>query len=464
MVTSNIRGGPYYTLHVDHEELAHGRVVPDPCGTEVVSSGGLLFDDQVRLMDPHTLQPVAQDTVGEIWVRGPSVARGYWRNPEATAKTFLDLPDGRWLRSGDLAFLHNGGLFITSRAKDVIIIRGQNRYPQDIEKAVEQGVEAVRKGRVAAFPVQVDGRECIGIAAEIGRSVQKKFDPQTLIDAIDRVVSETQQEPASVIALLEPAALPKTTSGKLQRSACRQRLETGELGAYYVYRRPVAGLVTAGQGDAPQGDTEQRLATIWSDVLEGVEVSRDDVFLAKGGHSLAAVQVVARVRAEFNVELPLSALFAAKPLARLAAMVDAAPRLADGVPLRREQASGPQAMSPVQRSLWLAQQLGGEQGRAAYNMVARLLLRGDLRVDALQAALGALVQRQASLRSAFVPGPDGVALVHCASQVELALPLLDLSGLHGAEQATALAVAEAEAAGSRSICNGRRCCALRCCD
>jgi non-ribosomal peptide synthetase component F/alpha-ketoglutarate-dependent taurine dioxygenase/acyl carrier protein len=448
MVTSNIRGGPYYTLHVDHEELAHGRVVPDPSGTEMVSSGGLLFDDQVRLMDPQTLQPVAQDTVGEIWVRGPSVAHGYWRNPEATAKTFLDLPDGRWLRSGDLAFLHNGGLFITSRAKDVIIIRGQNRYPQDIEKAVEQGVEAVRKGRVAAFPVQVDGRECIGIAAEIGRSVQKKFDPQTLIDAIDRVVSETQQEPASVIALLEPAALPKTTSGKLQRSACRQRLETGELDAYYVYRRPVVGQRPTGQsGAAPRGDTEQRLAAIWSEVFEGVEISRDDVFLAKGGHSLAAVQVVARVRTEFSVELPLSALFAAKPLAHLAAMIDAAPRLAAGIPLQSVQASGPQALSPVQRSLWLAQQLGGEQGQAAYNMVAQLRLCGDLRVDALQAALDDLMQRQTSLRSAFVPGTDGVARVHCVHPVELALPLLDLSGLRDAEQATALAVGEAEAAG-----------------
>jgi len=448
MVTSNIRGGPYYTLHVDHQELAHGRVVPDPSGTEMVSSGGLLFDDQVRLMDPQTLQPVPDNTVGEIWVRGPSVARGYWRNPEATAKTFLDLPDGRWLRSGDLAFLHNGGLFITSRAKDVIIIRGQNRYPQDIEKAVEEGVEAVRKGRVAAFPVQVDGRECIGIAAEIGRSVQKKFDPQTLIDAIDRVVSETQQEPASVIALLEPAALPKTTSGKLQRSSCRLRLETGELGAYHVYRRPVLSPLTAEQGGAaPEGETEQRLAAIWSEVLEGVDISRDDVFLAKGGHSLAAVQVVARLRTEFNVELPLSALFAASPLHQMAATIDAAPRMAAGVPLQKLEAGGPQAMSPAQRSLWLAQQLGGEEGRAAYNMVAQLRLSGDLRADALLGALNGLMQRQASLRSAFVPGPDGVAQVHCASQVELALPVLDLSGLRDAEQATALAMAEAEAAG-----------------
>ena len=448
MVTSNTRGGPYYTLHVDHDQLALGRVVADPHGTEMVSSGGLLFDDQVRLMNPQTLQPVAENTVGEIWVRGPSVARGYWRNPEATARTFLDLPDGRWLRSGDLAFLHQGGLFITSRAKDVIIIRGQNRYPQDIEKAVEQGVEAVRKGRVAAFPVQVDGRECIGIAAEIGRSVQKKFDPQVLIEAIDRVVSDTQQEPASVIALLEPAALPKTTSGKLQRSACRQRLETGELGAYHVYRRPLSNPRAAGQaGAAPRGHTEQRLAAIWSEVLEGTEISRDDIFLAVGGHSLAAVQVLARVRSEFNVELPLSALFAASPLALLAATVDAAPRLAAGVPLQALHASGPQAMSPVQRSLWLAQQLGAEQGGAAYNMVAQLRLCGELRVEALQAALTGLLQRQASLRSAFVPGPDGVALVHCAARVELALPVLDLSGLRDAEQVTALAVAEAEAAG-----------------
>lgn len=447
MVSSNTRGGPYYTLRVDHQALAHGRVVPDPCGTEVVSSGGALFDDQVRLMDPHTLQPVGPDRVGEIWVRGASVARGYWRNPQATAKTFLDLPDGRWLRSGDLAFVHNGGLFITSRAKDVIIIRGQNRYPQDIEKAVEQGVDAVRKGRVAAFPVQVDGRECIGIAAEIGRSVQKKFDPQALIDAIDRVVSDTQQEPASVIALLEPAALPKTTSGKLQRSACRQRLETGELGAYHVYRRPVLDKSTARQGGtAPRTDTEKRLAAIWSEVLEGAEVSSEDVFLAKGGHSLAAVQVVARVRTEFNVELALSALFAAKPLAWLAAQVDAAPRVAPGLALQRIISSGPHAMSAVQRNLWLAQQLGGEQGHAAYNMVAQLRLCGDLRVEALHSALADLIQRQASLRSAFVPGPDGVAQVHCVSKVELTLPLVDLAGLSDAQQAAAIELAQAEAA------------------
>src|SRR5690606_22622217 len=118
------------------------------------------------------------------WAAGPSIAHGYWRNPEATAKAFVERDGRTWLRTGDLGCLRSGELYVTGRLKDMLIIRGHNLYPQDIERAVETEVDAVRKGRVAAFAVQVDGEEGIGIAAEVGRALQKRIPADALIDAI----------------------------------------------------------------------------------------------------------------------------------------------------------------------------------------------------------------------------------------------------------------------------------------
>nr|BFE90188.1 hypothetical protein GCM10020185_07240 [Pseudomonas brassicacearum subsp. brassicacearum] len=127
----------------------------------------------VLIVEPATLQPLADNQVGEVWAAGPSIALGYWRNPEASAKTFVQHDGRTWLRTGDLGFLRGGELFITGRLKDLLIVRGHNLYPQDIEQTIEREVEVVRKGRVAAFAVNDGGEEGIGIAAEISRSVQK---------------------------------------------------------------------------------------------------------------------------------------------------------------------------------------------------------------------------------------------------------------------------------------------------
>ncbi|MGT2548900.1 hypothetical protein ACQCTK_09610, partial [Streptococcus milleri] len=120
----------------------------------------------------------------------------------------------------------------TGRLKDLLIVRGHNLYPQDIEQTIEREVEVVRKGRVAAFAVNEQGQEGIGIAAEISRSVQKILAPQALITAIRQAVAEAYQEAPCVVVLLNPGALPKTSSGKLQRSACALRYADGSLDSY----------------------------------------------------------------------------------------------------------------------------------------------------------------------------------------------------------------------------------------
>ena len=144
------------------------------------------------------------DEVGEIWVAGPSVALGYWNNLEATHKAFVERDGVRWLRTGDVGFIRDGALVVTGRLKDLLIVRGQNVYPTDVEQAVEADVELVRSGRVAAFAVEIDGRESIGVAAEFSRAVLKRSDPEALAHAIGEAVLRQAQEYPAVIVLLNP--------------------------------------------------------------------------------------------------------------------------------------------------------------------------------------------------------------------------------------------------------------------
>ena len=223
-VAGTPRGQGIPSMRMDDAALTQNRAEPGQ-GSAVMSCGVSQPGHAVLIVEPNTLQPLANSQVGEVWAAGPSIAHGYWRNPEASAKTFVEHDGRTWLRTGDLGFVRDGELFITGRLKDMLIVRGHNLYPQDIEQTIEREVEVVRKGRVAAFAVNEAGEEGIGIAAEISRSVQKILPPEALIQVIRQAVADACQQAPSVVALLNPGALPKTSSGKLQRSACRARLD-----------------------------------------------------------------------------------------------------------------------------------------------------------------------------------------------------------------------------------------------
>jgi acyl-CoA synthetase (AMP-forming)/AMP-acid ligase II len=185
--------------------------------------------------------------------RRPEHRPGLLAQPRSQRRTFVSMDGQTWLRTGDLGFIRDGEVFVTGRLKDMLIVRGQNLYPQDLEKTLEREVDVVRKGRVAVFAVDDQGEEGIGVAVEISRNVQK------------RTARGADQDPApgnrrrlppgpGVVLLLNPGALPKTSSGKLQRSACRLRMA---MAAWIATRFPS---VSAAGANARAADLQARIA------------------------------------------------------------------------------------------------------------------------------------------------------------------------------------------------------------
>lgn len=262
---------PIY-LSVDSEALKDHRVVAVPAGHAnsqiLVGCGQTWLDQKIKIVNPDRFTECRPDQVGEIWVAGENVSSGYWNNEEAT-QTLLQaaLADGdkseRYLRTGDLGFLKEGELYITGRIKNLIVIRGRNHYPQDIEATVESSVEALRAGCSAAFTVDVDGEERLVVIAELERrfmsdrrqtsqkipldnrskSDRREFNEEDtgiaeleqrpiLDEAIQRVrqvVAEEHGLQTHAIVLIRPVSIPKTTSGKLRRLDCRKQFLNDEL-------------------------------------------------------------------------------------------------------------------------------------------------------------------------------------------------------------------------------------------
>ena len=217
-------------------------------GQKLVSCGRVLSDQQLVIVDPDTHLACQPGHVGEIWVAGASIAQGYWRHPEATAQTFqayvADTGAGPFMRTGDLGFVWQGELFVTGRCKDIIIIRGSNHYPQDIELTVEQSHASIRPGCGAAFSVDIDGEERLVVAYEVERRHQppqqrlperrqehvdpgsdpvspQPFNADIVIGNIRQAVAENHGLQAFAVHLLRAGSIPKTSSGKVQRHACR---------------------------------------------------------------------------------------------------------------------------------------------------------------------------------------------------------------------------------------------------
>jgi acyl-CoA synthetase (AMP-forming)/AMP-acid ligase II len=227
-VSGGLTTEPPVLLTVDKQLLeTEHRVKPDPNGGQIaVGCGRSWLGQQIAIVNPDTLTRCPDGQVGEIWVAGPSVAQGYWQQPDATAETFqahlADSGEGPFLRTGDLGFCYEGELFVTGRIKDLIIIRGRNHYPQDIEQTVEKSHQALQPGSGAAFSVEIKGEERLVIAHEVKRSHLRSLNVDEVLGNIRQaIVQEHQLQPYATL-LLKPGTLPKTSSGKIQRRACRE--------------------------------------------------------------------------------------------------------------------------------------------------------------------------------------------------------------------------------------------------
>ena len=175
------------------------------------------------IVDPESHTPCPADQVGEIWVSGPSIAKGYWNQPTETAHVFeaqlVGVADGSCLRTGDLGFLFDGELFVTGRLKDLIIIDGKNHDPHDIELTVGESHLALESADCAAFSVEHAGHEALVVVAGVRGSPERMTDD--LAAVIRTAVAESHDLRVLDVVLVRRGGVPKTTSGKVRRSACR---------------------------------------------------------------------------------------------------------------------------------------------------------------------------------------------------------------------------------------------------
>ena len=238
LISAGRRGaGPALRLLSRDGLQRHRALAPRDAGDTqtMVGCGRALAGEQIAIVDPASRKRLGADRVGEVWVAGPNVARGYWRNAEAAAAAFDAVIDGEadhsWLRTGDLGFVdQTGELFITGRIKEIVIIRGVNHYPQDIEDTVQSCHPALRPHGGAAFTVrQGDDAEQLIIVQEVERTERNRIAPHEIIGQIrEAIVNEHEIVPKEIM-LLRPGALPKTTSGKIQRGLSRQLWLAGSL-------------------------------------------------------------------------------------------------------------------------------------------------------------------------------------------------------------------------------------------
>ncbi len=235
--TVSVSMGGKAVLHLDKSALEQGHVVPAAGGVPYVGCGRITKPDTtVRVVDPDTRRPREVGEVGEVWVDSPTKGAGYWGLPEQSRDTFRARLAGvddqtEYLRTGDLGFFHDGELFITGRSKDLIIVRGRNLYPTDIEESVRDCHPLIRPGGLAAFAVDADDTEELVMFVESRQDKLTTAQVDEIIESVRRRLYEEHQIAPHAVVLGQAGTVKKTTSGKVRRLACRQAYLSGEAAA-----------------------------------------------------------------------------------------------------------------------------------------------------------------------------------------------------------------------------------------
>jgi len=329
--------------------LGRGEVVPDPgvAGTRaLVGCGARLDGAQLEIVDPDTRRPAGPGRVGEIWVRGPSVAEGYFRRADASASGFgarLEPGgDGPFLRTGDLGFLWEDELFFAGRLKDLLIVRGKKHFPQDLEATVERTQpELFRPGCAAAFAIELDGEDRIVVVQEVQRGTADPARLERAAAEAAHAVFEDHGIGLHAVVLISAGELPKTSSGKVQRHAARDQYLAGRLPAVVAATAaPMAPPAPASSAriDQPSARIDQpsaridQLRPLLARHLSGEpRIDPDRPLSAYGLDSLSTVELHADLEASLGVAVPIALLLSGPSLRELAAAVSDAASAAAGV-------------------------------------------------------------------------------------------------------------------------------------
>ncbi|GBC61781.1 non-ribosomal peptide synthetase [Desulfonema ishimotonii] len=427
--------------------LAEGRAVP-PAGEDrkvrtLVGSGNTAPNLKMVIVNPDTRMPCPDGEIGEIWVGGENVTRGYWHRPDETRKTFAaclaDTGAGPFLRTGDLGFSDRGELFVTGRVKDLIIIRGRNHYPQDIELTAEQSYALLRPGCSAAFSVEAGGEERLVVVAEVERRhmsyARKKddrrkhtelpehtpdyprpLDTEQAIGLVRKAISERHELQAHAVLLLKVGAIPKTSSGKIRRHACREMFLNGTLNAIGESVLAEESGVPAHEPEAPDREhlasaspeEQNRLLAPWLLNLVAAmlkispdRISPDQPLSSFGLDSITAIELQHRAETAIGVVWPMTRFLEGPSVAQLVA--EAVTELAEGEqkPAFPVSVSGPDddGLSYNQKSLWFMHRLAPDS--PAYNVCYAVRILSGADIPALRRAFQTLVARHPSLRTTY---------------------------------------------------------------
>lgn len=300
------------------EEQNLGALALNPLKTtQLVSSGVIATNAEVKIVNPRSHKTCADGEVGEIWINSPSVARGYWGKPQFSASVFSATIEGdpnetRYLRSGDLGFIDNNELYVTGRIKEVIILAGRNHYPQDIEQTLQEANPTFRTGGGAAFSVTQDGKEELVILQEVGRAGGDQVDYRMLAaEAVKAITIRHGITPAALV-LLSGSAIPKTSSGKIQRADAKRIYLEGNLVPVYTWQ---PGSFTE-KAPAPKRDTNEVLdwhGELYTELqqwvaekldVESHHIDLDVTFSELGVDSVEAVELIDRLQDRIGRVIP----------------------------------------------------------------------------------------------------------------------------------------------------------------
>ena len=448
MVSCGPKTAEPVVLEVQKAELLTDLVVTAAIEEEntriFVGCGKTSIGQKIIIVNPESSLKCQSDQVGEIWVSGPSVSEGYWNRPKETEKTFrgklAETGEGPFLRTGDLGFLKDGELFITGRIKDVLIFRGGNYYPQDIELTVQNSHMALHPGSGAAFSVDVEGEERLVVLHAV-RNLGQDPNAADVIAAIRQAISEEHDLQAYAVVLTRPRSILKTSSGKIQRQACKAAYFQGTLQIVAQWQ------ATIGQ-DAQELDTSRKISDILYQLNEVAQGRRDLIetylirtiakalhvgegkisancnYRALGLDSIRAMELLYVWERDLGIKLTPEEAFeqpTARSLARRLAnnmltgkgiaRIDLDSDFGTSIVPDPEQLHLPFPLTDIQHAYWVGRTGAVELGNVSCHLYLEIESE-DLVVERLSSAWQQLIERHDMLRAVILPDGQQKILEH----------------------------------------------------